>query len=64
MFENVKTYCKMPSKQAAYDHAKMLGKNKDIISVGIAHDLESDTYRSWFITEQLVSDVILPGEED
>ena len=56
MFENVKTYCKMKDKEAAYKHADMLGENPGIISAGVAHDLDSDTWRSWFISEQWTGD--------
>ena len=61
MFENVVTYCKMPSEQAAIDHVAMLSKQNGILETGTQHT-DKHGWRSWFKKEQLVHDVILPSE--
>ena len=63
MFKDIKTFCKMINESAAIKHIAMLSTNHTIKEVGIDYD-ETKGWRSWFVTEQLVSDFNLDEAEE
>lgn len=63
MFQDIHTYHRMPSEQAAIEHAAMLSKHEGVLSTGTQHT-DKFGWRSFHVTNHLVRDVILPNEED
>ena len=63
MFELVKTFCKMASKEKALEHAAMTIKSERVKESGVEHT-DKHGWRSWFITEQWAGDKTIEEIEE